>query len=313
MMEQRSTATHCPNCETEYAATNAAYCHNCGQARRDIQSPLRFWIASFFESVLNYDSRLWRTLRLLIASPGRISADFNEGRRARYVEPFRLYLVISLAFFLIQSSLSDMQAPPEQLDRITMGGDTARLHINIVTTSFPTTVGEMARVKEFDEVQLDSFLVEKGVTPNRVSRMLMKGTARLLGGEGSLSKFKQSFFDNISRGMFFLVPFFAFMIWLFYKVKVPYYISHLIFALHFHVAFFLIFIAYMLPMFVFGDYGYEGIPILLCTIYLFISLRTVYGESKIITGIKMFSATMVYLFMVLVGVTLAALISIVSY
>ncbi|NUO01757.1 MAG: DUF3667 domain-containing protein [Saprospiraceae bacterium] len=313
MMDQRNTATHCPNCETEYAAADAAYCHQCGQARRDIRSPLRFWIQSFFESVFNYDSRLWRTLRTLFTQPGRISADFNEGRRVRYVEPFRLYLLVSLAFFLIQGSLSNKEGQPEELSRISQSDDTTRLRINMLTTSFPTNAGEMARVREFNETQMDSFLIAKDISPNVATRMLMKGTSRLMTGAVSIQQFKQSFMTNVSRTMFILVPFFAFLLWLFFRGKTPYYISHLVFALHFHSAFFLIFIIWYLPMLFLGKYGFESIPMLLCVAYLFMSLRNTYQESRAITGIKMFSAGAIYLFMVLLGVSIAALVSIASF
>lgn len=313
MMDLRNTATHCPNCEAEYASANAAFCHQCGQARRDIRSPLRFWIQSFFESVFNYDSRLLRTLRALFTKPGRISADFNAGRRVRYVEPFRLYLVISVAFFLIQGSLSDNEEEPEELNRISQSDDTTRLRMNMLTTSFPTSAGEMAHVRDFNETQMDSFLLEKDISPNVATRMLMKGTSRLMTGAVSIREFKQSFMTNVSRTMFILVPFFAFLTWLFFKNSAPYYISHLVFALHFHSAVFLIFIIWYLPMLFFGRYELESIPMLLCIAYLFISLRTTYRETRIVTGIKMFSAGAVYLFMVLLGVSIAAMVSIASF
>lgn len=313
MMDQRNTVTHCPNCETAYAADNAAFCHHCGQARRDIQSPLRVWIESFFDSVLNYDSRIWRTLRVLFTQPGKISAEFNAGRRVRYVESFRLYLLISVAFFLVQGSLSQKAAVPKELTRITQKGDTTRMRINMISTSFPTNVAEMTLVRDFNETQMDSFLLAKDISPNLATRMLMKGTSRLMSGAVTIRQFKQSFIDNTSRAMFFLLPFFAFLIWFFFKGNTPYYISHLVFALHVHSAVFLIFTIWFFPKLFLGDYGYGSIPVLLCLVYLFISLRTTYGESRLITGIKMFSATAIYLLMVFVGVSIAALASIASF
>ena len=63
-----------------------------------------------FESITHADSRLWRTLGYLLARPGRLTREFFEGRRARYLPPFRLYLVISLLFFLIAGSPKISQA-----------------------------------------------------------------------------------------------------------------------------------------------------------------------------------------------------------
>ena len=50
------------------------------------------------------DSRLWRTLAALLLRPGYLTREFLAGRRARYLPPVRLYLVISLVFFLWASS-----------------------------------------------------------------------------------------------------------------------------------------------------------------------------------------------------------------
>jgi hypothetical protein len=54
-----------------------------------------------FGDLFELDSRLWRTLIPLLARPGRLTRDYLEGRRARYMPPFRMYLVLSLVFFLI--------------------------------------------------------------------------------------------------------------------------------------------------------------------------------------------------------------------
>ena len=57
--------------------------------------------AEAFESISHADSRLWRTLWYLLARPGFLTREFFEGQRVRYLPPFRLYLVISVLFFLI--------------------------------------------------------------------------------------------------------------------------------------------------------------------------------------------------------------------
>ena len=54
-----------------------------------------------FGDLFELDSRLWRTLLPLALKPGRLTRDYLNGRRARYMPPFRMYLVLSLAFFVI--------------------------------------------------------------------------------------------------------------------------------------------------------------------------------------------------------------------
>jgi len=54
-----------------------------------------------FGDLFEIDSRLWRTLIPLLVRPGKLTLDYLEGRRARYMPPFRMYLVLSVIFFVI--------------------------------------------------------------------------------------------------------------------------------------------------------------------------------------------------------------------
>jgi len=51
--------------------------------------------------LLELDSRLWRTVVPLLIRPGQLTRDYLEGRRARYMPPFRTYLVLSVVFFVV--------------------------------------------------------------------------------------------------------------------------------------------------------------------------------------------------------------------
>jgi hypothetical protein len=51
--------------------------------------------------ILQWDSRLLHTLRLLLLHPGGLSNEWVDGKRARYVPPFRLYIVASFILFLV--------------------------------------------------------------------------------------------------------------------------------------------------------------------------------------------------------------------
>jgi hypothetical protein len=46
-------------------------------------------------------SLVWRTLLPLLIRPGKLTKDYLEGRRARYMPPFRMYLVLSVVFFVV--------------------------------------------------------------------------------------------------------------------------------------------------------------------------------------------------------------------
>lgn len=90
-----SAPERCPNCGAEVAGR---YCHACGQDLRDLPT-LRGFLAGAVDDLFSVDGRVWRTLRRLLANPGALSADYLAGRRARYLPPLRLYLVVSVIYF----------------------------------------------------------------------------------------------------------------------------------------------------------------------------------------------------------------------
>ncbi len=94
----------CPNCGTPL---HGQYCWQCGQRSRvrliTLWELLRDAVGDLFE----LDSRLWRSLKPLLFRPGLLTSDYLAGRRARYMPPFRMYLVLSIIFFLVWGLDSD--------------------------------------------------------------------------------------------------------------------------------------------------------------------------------------------------------------
>ena len=89
----------CKNCEQPL---NGGYCSNCGQ--RDIEL-LKFkkLIKDFFDHHLDLDSRIFRTIKYLMFRPGFLTIEYWNGRRARYVPPFKIYLLTSFLYFMVLS------------------------------------------------------------------------------------------------------------------------------------------------------------------------------------------------------------------
>ena len=88
----------CLNCGTEL---QGQYCGSCGQRASSRLISLWELLRDGFGDLLDLDSRLWRTLLPLLIRPGRLTVDYLQGRRARYMPPFRMYLVLSVMFFVI--------------------------------------------------------------------------------------------------------------------------------------------------------------------------------------------------------------------
>jgi Protein of unknown function (DUF3667) len=101
MTAQTSAAVRrCLNCG---AALTGRYCANCSQAA-DVHVPsTRELLHETLEGLTHSDSRLWNTLSLLWFVPGKLTQEFIAGRRVAYLPPFRLYLVLSIIFFLVAS------------------------------------------------------------------------------------------------------------------------------------------------------------------------------------------------------------------
>src|ERR1700693_1470754 len=88
--------THCENCG---AQLTGRYCAQCGQTARDYRRSLRHVIIDVLDSFLNWDSKFFATIGLLIVKPWRLTNEFLAGKRVRYLHPLRLYLLASILFF----------------------------------------------------------------------------------------------------------------------------------------------------------------------------------------------------------------------
>src|SRR5438874_11038894 len=88
--------THCENCG---AKLTGPHCAQCGQAAIDYRRSFRHVIVDVLDSFLNWDSKFFATIGLLIVKPWRLTNEFLAGKRVRYLHPLRLYLLASILFF----------------------------------------------------------------------------------------------------------------------------------------------------------------------------------------------------------------------
>lgn len=93
----------CLNCGT---VLQGPFCHYCGQPDRNL---LRFFpvlMRELLEDFFDFDSRFMRTMKPLLFRPGKLTRDYLEGRRFRYVPPLRLYIFSSIAFFFVAATMA---------------------------------------------------------------------------------------------------------------------------------------------------------------------------------------------------------------
>lgn len=106
MARRRLKRPVCPNCETPLPA-HANFCPNCGQENHSHTRPFGHLLYEFVESITHFDAKLWATLKAIVTRPGQFVVDFVSDRRARYVPPARLYVFVSVIFFLLVNKYVD--------------------------------------------------------------------------------------------------------------------------------------------------------------------------------------------------------------
>jgi hypothetical protein len=94
----------CANCG---AHLTGPFCHSCGQ-RDHVHRSLLHLGEEFLHGLLHFDTKSWRTLPLLVIQPGRLTRNYIDGKRARYVSPLALFLFMVFLMFFSVSSLSHM-------------------------------------------------------------------------------------------------------------------------------------------------------------------------------------------------------------
>ena len=100
MAERGGVSANCPNCGHPLIGP---YCAICGQPHNTHRRTLGNLLHEFFKDIVSFDSRILRTARALLVQPGELPRAFREGRTQRYMPAVRLYLFVSLLFFLFLS------------------------------------------------------------------------------------------------------------------------------------------------------------------------------------------------------------------
>ncbi|HTL78909.1 MAG TPA: DUF3667 domain-containing protein, partial [Candidatus Babeliales bacterium] len=88
--------THCENCGAEL---QGHWCAKCGQPAIEYRRSFRHVVADLLNEFLNWDSKFFTSIALLIVKPWRLTNEFLQGKRVSYLNPLRLYLLASILFF----------------------------------------------------------------------------------------------------------------------------------------------------------------------------------------------------------------------
>ena len=203
--------TTCLNCG---ASLSGSFCSECGQRAAPPHPSLRELGGEAFAELSGWDGKVAETVRALLRKPGKLTIEFLEGRRARYLSPLRLYLMCSVIYFLIAAA-----------------GPTNLRSSIVITPGGPIEKGSRQTIVDADKAA--------GLTAEeraQIASMIDKSPSLLQPLMRRVSSdakaFQNEMFASLPKALFALLPVFAGILTLFYRKRR--FAEHLYFALHLH-------------------------------------------------------------------------------
>jgi hypothetical protein len=301
---QHAAVTSAQQCDNCGAALAGNYCSHCGQRfEHHVHSVLHF-AQEVTEDLTHADSRLWSTILALLFKPGFLTREFLNGRRVRYLPPLRLYLVLSVLFFLV---LGLIHHEPRVATIKSDNGVPAVVLVPLdETAEFSLRRGETPQ-QRMERICLPDY---DGPARSFVRPLMERGCRKIVGDGRSVS---EAFLHNLPRGLFILLPALALVMKALYRRPRHYYVEHLLFFLHNHAFGFLLFallilVTGFLPQAI-GKW-LTFIVWLYVPYYLFVSLQRVYGQGRWLTFAKLTVLSSAYLLCAVITLALTTLYSI---
>ncbi len=260
----------CKNCETEFIGY---YCPNCSQSVKDLDRPFMIMGLDIMGNMWAFDTRVFKTLKSLLFKPGEMAADYVEGKRVRYMPPFSLYIFTSIIFFLLLN--------------ISLNNN-VKLGIDKLSASEENKVSNTGNISEL-EINVNS-----GGEIKNISKIVSENKDYYISRFSSL----------LSWSLFFLMPLYAFFLWVFFRKRHKYFLAHLISAINQHTFLFLIFILIIAVNLIFPDktINPESYLLILFPIYVITGSRKLYRTSWRSTFFRISAAQILYIFVLLVAI-----------
>ena len=296
-------ADHCLNCNTPLSIETDNFCSNCGQLNNTKKETALGLVKELVEEFLHLDSKVMKSLVPLLFKPGLLTVDYNQGKRARYFHPVRMFLIVTVIMFIVggltskqeesqtkniskakvatadslsaeRDSIYSFDTEKQELEKIPKSG----IDGSNISWSFGKVKIHKDTLQRFlnegvvdPTALMDTFNIEKTIFNSIFFHQLVK--TQLAGKDKLIDYYKH----KLPWLLFSLMPVFAFVLFLFYIRRKIFFVDHLIYAFHLHTATFVIIIIQdLLSLISPIDTGwiYLYVPI-----YYFISLKKVYHQS----------------------------------
>lgn len=287
---------HEENCANCGAPIYGKFCVSCGQRVQHQVHSLSEFLGEAAEVITHADSRLWQTFKPLLFQPGFLTQQYLAGRRASYLPPFRLYIVLSVVFFLMVSlSIRMNDFKVVELDQ---KDATAQIQKQIDESKDPeeqaalrSTLAAMNSINSRLTAAPGASNCRPGTVPEWMKPYLPRLVAvceKIQSDNGR--ELSNSLIHNAGRALFVFLPLIALLMKLLYWHPRRHYVEHLLLLLHNHAFVFLSLSALLaFQLAVHSDRAMHWARDLLWFYtlwYMYRSMRRVYAQGRARTFMK---------------------------
>lgn len=318
----------CLNCET---LIHGRYCQVCGQENSNHH--LGFWqlVKHFIYDIFHFEGKFWHTFKNLLLRPGLVSKEYAEGKRARYVDPIKLYIFTSTVFFLFFftffTSGKVTETSPPGTTAINTGAvaqgqkGSEFLTVDDSATILGVTLSRYRSFEHYDSVRKSSPTPHKlGFFKKMVLKRAFQQRNKFMDNPKAFAQaMKNDFLHQLPKAMFMMLPLFALLLKLLYlRRKDLFYIDHGVFSIHIFVIFFtLFFFMFLLSKLaqMAGAAWIEDFLIvffLAMLVYLYLAMKKFYGQGRGKTLLKYFLLNIAALVILLILVVVIFFISFIN-
>jgi hypothetical protein len=282
MQENKS----CLNCDTKL---EGRFCYLCGQKHINPNVTVKQLLHQFTEEFFTFDNRFYKTLKPLMLSPGKVTMDYNSGKRARYMPLLKLYLFVSFTLFLLMPY-----------------GTVVNINVNNAKAAAQPPLEKAAAQPQ----------LENKVEPQPEPKSKTKGFLNWLGDKISSKNpetLRKEIIAHFPQMMFLLMPFLALLLKIFYRRNDNLYTHHLVFSLHFHTFTFILFIVIILSQITRVALLAEVMALLILFVpwYLYRGMKEISGQSGMRTVTKTGAILFIYWFVSMICMAALILVTII--
>lgn len=186
-----------------------------------MRASFRALIGDFLTVWFGAEAKSWRSLKMLFRKPGQLTMEYQEGRRARYVAPLRLYLFLSIVLFLVMKLQGTLA--PGKIFSTSVSDPQDRPHL------------EADEIGEKEQSIRDSWLEEDSWWQGPIREVLIDRAYRFdrMSDEHMAQAISAEVVANLPIGLLLMLPFLALYLRLLWFRIGAIYFDHFIFALHF--------------------------------------------------------------------------------